>query len=355
MKKYIMLALTLVMAVSATACGGTTGTTAETTQEPVVEAEAPAETEAEIDSTETTAIEAITMVLDWTPNTNHTGLYVAKELGFYEEAGFEVEIVQPPEDGSAILVAANKAEFGITAQDTTAAAFITDSPLPITTVATILQHNTSGILSAKGNGLDTPRGMEDKTYATWDIPVEQAMIRALVEADGGDHTKINMVPSMVTDVMTALQTNIDAIWVYYAWDGIAAEVQGFETDYLDFGQLVPELDFYTPTIIASDAYVEANPERVEAFLLATKLGYEYAIENPEAAAEILLQHAPELDADIVLASQIWIADQYKAEVEQWGYMDVERWDAFYFWLEENELVDSAVTSGMGMTNEYLPE
>lgn len=352
MKKYIMLALTLVMAVSATACGGSG---ADTTPTAVTSTEAEAETEAETDSVETTSIEAITLVLDWTPNTNHTGIYVAKELGFYEEVGFELDIIQPPEGGAALLVASNKAEFGISSQDVEAPAFISDSPLPMTTIATIIQHNTSGILSVKGNGIDTPSGMEDKTYATWDVPIEQAMVRALVASDGGDYDKIKMIPSTAADVITALQTGTDSVWVYYAWDGIAAEVNDFETDYIDFGTLVPELDFYTPTIIASNAYLEANPERAKDFLLATKKGYEYAIENPESAAEILLEAAPELDEALVVASQIWLADQYKAEVEQWGYMDVERWDSFYYWLEENELVDAPVASGMGMTNEYLPE
>ncbi|MFI3175326.1 MAG: ABC transporter substrate-binding protein [Bacillota bacterium] len=361
MKKYIMLALTLVMAVSATACGGgaETGTTA-TGSETAAEAEATttgSETtaEAETDSAEAVDLEEVTVVLDWTPNTNHTGMYVAQELGYYAEEGLEVSIIQPPEGGAALLVASNKAEFGISSQDVEAPAFISDSPLPITSVATIIQHNTSGILSVKGNGIDTPKGMEDKTYATWDVPIEQAMVRALVASDGGDYDKIKMIPSTAADVMMALQTGTDSVWVYYAWDGIAAEVNEFETDYIDFGTLVPELDFYTPTILSSLSYLEENPEQAKAFLRATKLGYEYAIENPEAAAEILLKHAPELDEDLVVASQIWLADQYKAEVDQWGYMDVERWDNFYYWLEENELVDAPVTSGMGMTNEYLPE
>ena len=45
----------------------------------------------------------VTICLDWTPNTNHTGLYVAAAKGYYEDAGLNVSIVQPPEDGATAI------------------------------------------------------------------------------------------------------------------------------------------------------------------------------------------------------------------------------------------------------------
>ena len=91
--------------------------------------------------------EKVTLVLDWTPNTNHTGIYVADALGYYDEAGIDLEIVQPPEDGAEALVASGKAQFGIGFQDTIAASYTSDTPLPVTSVAAIINHNTSGIIS----------------------------------------------------------------------------------------------------------------------------------------------------------------------------------------------------------------
>ena len=105
-------------------------------------------------------MEKITFVLDWTPNTNHTGLYVALENGYFEEAGLDVEVVQPPEDGAEVLVASGKAQFGISFQDTMAAALCGDDALPITAVAAVVQHNTSGIISRAGEGMQTPKGLE---------------------------------------------------------------------------------------------------------------------------------------------------------------------------------------------------
>lgn len=299
-------------------------------------------------------LEKITFVLDWTPNTNHTGLYVAEEKGYFEDAGVDVEIVQPPEDGASALVASGKAQFGIDFQDSIAPAFASDDPLPVTAVATLIQHNTSGIISRKGEGMDRPKGMEGKTYATWDMEVEKAMIKNVVESDGGDYGKINMIPSNVTDEVTALKSKqVDAIWVYYAWGGIATEVKNLPTDYFAFKDINPVFDYYTPVIVANNDFLEEKPDTAKAFLSAVKKGYEDAIADPKEAADILCEAAPELDKELVLASQEWLADQYKAEVEQWGYIDPARWDAFYKWLGDNELIEQEIPAGFGFSNDYL--
>lgn len=159
--------------------------------------------------------EKITFVLDWTPNTNHTGLYAAESLGYFEDQGLEVEIVQPPEDGADALVASGKAQFGVSFQDTMAPGVAGDNALPTTAVAALIQHNTSGIISRKGEGIDTPKGMEGKKYATWDSPIEVAMIQDIVEEDGGDFSKVEMIPSTVTDEVSALESkSVDAIWIF---------------------------------------------------------------------------------------------------------------------------------------------
>lgn len=297
--------------------------------------------------------EKITFVLDWTPNTNHTGVYVAQKLGYFEEAGIEVNIVQPPEDGATSLVASGNAQFGVDFQDSIAPAFGTEEPLPVTAVAAILQHNTSGIISLKGNGIDRPKGLEGKTYATWNAPIEKAMLQNVVEGDGGDFSKVNLRPSTVNDVIAGLQTDVDAVWIYYAWDGIATEVKGVETDYFSFRDLNPVFDYYTPILVANNSFLSEKPETAKKFLKAVQQGYEYAISHPEEAADILLEAAPELDRDITVASQKWIADQYKAEAEQWGIIDPSRWNAFYNWLNENGLVEHAIPENFGFTNDYL--
>ena len=114
--------------------------------------------------------EKITFCLDWTPNTNHTGLYVAQAKGYYEEAGLDVEIVQPPGKWGSLMCAAGQAQFAIEAQDTMAASLALDEPLGITAVAGIIQHNTSGILSRKGDRIDKPAGTYRKNLFHMGFP-----------------------------------------------------------------------------------------------------------------------------------------------------------------------------------------
>ena len=301
--------------------------------------------------------ETITFVLDWTPNTNHTGIYVALEKGWFKEAGLNVEVVQPPEGGSALLVAAGNAQFAVTAQDSIAPALTGDAPMPITTVAAILQHNTSGIVSRAGEGMDTPKGLEGKKYATWDSPVEKATIRQVMAADGGDFDKVELIPSTVTDEVSALQSgDLDAIWIFYGWAGIACEVAGLPIDYFDFADFDPVLDFYTPIIVSNNDWLEKNPETAKAFLSALSRGYAYAAEHPREAADILMEAAPELktNAELVYRSQEYLAGEYIADAARWGEIDPARWGGYFSWLNDNGLMETPLEPTAGFTNEYLP-
>lgn len=300
--------------------------------------------------------EKITFVLDWTPNTNHTGLYVAEKKGYFEDEGLEVEIVQPPEDGADALVASGKAQFGISFQDTMAPGVTGEDALPTTAVAAVVQHNTSGIISRKGEGMDRPKGLEGKKYATWDAPIEKAMLQNVVEADGGDFSKVELIPSTVTDEVSALESkSVDAIWVFYAWAGVATEVAGLETDYFAFKDINPAFDYYTPVIIGNNDFLKEEPETAKKFLNAVKKGYEDAIADPEEAAEILCEASPELDEDLVKASQEYLKDQYVADADRWGYIDPDRWNLFYNWLNDNNLTDAEIPENTGFSNDYLPE
>ncbi len=296
----------------------------------------------------------VTVVLDWTPNTNHTGMYVAQDKGYYEKEGLNVSIVQPPEDGALALVASGKAQFAVDFQESLAAALTADAPLPVTAVAAIVDHNTSGIVSMKDKGIDSFKNMEGKKYATWNTPVEQAIIRQVMEAQGGDFDKVEKIPSTVTDAASAIQTNIDAVWVYEGWDLVAIQLAGLDYNFIKFSDVEPVLDFYTPVLVANNDFLQNDPETAKKFMAATAKGYEFAIANPEEAAEILVAAVPELSGDMIQTSQNFLAGEYKAEKPNWGTIDPERWTAFYDWMFEKGLIPTALGS-KGFTNEYLPQ
>ena len=177
-----------------------------------------------------------------------------------------------------------------------------------------------------------------------------------MESDGGDYNKLQLIPSTVTDEVSALKTNsVDALWVYYAWAGMKTELENLETDYFAFADIDPVFDYYTPVLIANNSYLEEKPEQAKAFLEAVTKGYEDAISNPEEAAKILCKAAPELDFELVLASQQYLAKEYQADAAQWGMMDAQRWNRFYEWVNENNLTEYPVPLDTAFTNDYLPE
>ena len=279
---------------------------------------------------------------------------MALEKGYFADEGLNVTIVQPPEDGATAMVASGKAQFGVDFQDYMPPILTSEEKVPVVAVAAILQHNTSGIISLKEDGIDSPKGLEGKNYATWDLPVEKAMLQNIVEADGGDFSKVNLIPEYVDNEPAALQQDIDAIWVYYAWAGISCKQAGLDTNMIYFKDITPEFDYYSPVIIANTDYLESNSKATSGFLTACKRGYEFAIENPDEAAQILCKQVPELDEELVKESQEWISGQYKAEVDRWGYIDPVRWNAFFAWLYENDLTEE-IPADTGFTNDYLPK
>ena len=296
----------------------------------------------------------IRVLLDWTPNTNHTGLFVALEQGWFEEEGLRVTITQPPEDNALVLLASGRAEFAISFQDWLGPAIAKErDALPITAVAGIISRNTSGIMTLKESGIQRPADLSGRRYASWDMPVVTEIIRYIVEKDGGDFNAVRMIPNFATDAVSALQTDVDAIWIYRAWDGIAAEIAGVEFNYIDLGVFDGILDYYTPVLVTNTKWAQENSETAKKFMKAVNRGYNYAIENPLDAAEILLRHAPELNRELVVQSQRYLQTRYKGDARRWGEIDPQRWGGFYHWMFDKGLLETNIGAG-GFTNEYLP-
>jgi ABC-type nitrate/sulfonate/bicarbonate transport system substrate-binding protein len=278
-------------------------------------------------------------------------------MGYYAEEGLTVSIVQPPENGAELMVASGQAQFGITAQDTIAPSYTSENPLEVTAVAAILQHNTSGIVSRKGEGCDTPKGLEGKTYSTWDSPVEKAMIKHVMEKEGADFDKVKLIPNVITNEPLALQNHdTDAIWIFYGWGGIQAQIDDVDCDFFFFSDIDEVMDYYTPILITNNSFLENDSETANAFLRATAKGYEFAAKNPEAAAQILIEADTTGSLlgseELVTESQKWLSEYYISDAPCWGYIDEERWNGFYGWLFENELISKDLR-GVGFTNDYL--
>lgn len=298
-------------------------------------------------------LEKVTMVLDWTPNTNHTGLYVAQAEGYFEEEGLDVEITLPGESGADQVVAAEKADFGISAQETITEARTQD--IPIVSIAAVIQHNTSGFASPVDKEIKTPADYAGKTYGGWGAPVEAAVIDSLMKQEDASIDDVSIINMGNTDFFTAVERDVDFAWIYYGWTGVEAELRGVDLNMQYLTDYSEKLDYYTPVITTNEMMIDENPETVEKFLTAVSKGYNFAIENPEKAADILIEAVPDLDPELVKASQAWLSPKYQDDAAKWGVQDIAVWENYSNWMYENDLLETELNATDAFTNEFLPE
>ena len=297
----------------------------------------------------------VTMMLDWVPNTNHTGIFVALEKGWYAEEGLDVDVVQPAEGSTPVqVVAAGKADFAISYQEETTYALAED--VPVVSLAAVIQHNTSGFAAPEEKNIERPKDFEGKRYGSWGSPIERAMLDALMACDGGDVDEVEFVNVGWADYFVVTERDVDFAWIFYGWTGIEAELRGEPVDIVmlrDWSECVP--DYYTPIIITGEQQIAEQPEVVERFMRATARGYELAIASPEEAAEILIEYAPETDPELIRESQAWLSKEYQADAPRWGEQDLAVWRRYATWMYEQGLLPQNIDAEAAFTNQFLPE
>lgn len=300
-------------------------------------------------------LEKTTVILDWTPNTNHTGLYVALEKGYYKAEGLDVQIVQPTEGGTSTLIATGQGDFGVSYQEDVTYALTGDEQLPIKAIATVIQHNTSGFAAPKSKNIKSAKDFEGKTYGGWGSPSEEAVLKAVMKKSGADYKKLKNISVGNDDFFAATQKNIDFLWIFEGWTGIEAKIKGVDLDYIPVKDLDPALDYYTPVLITSNKIAKENPEKARKFLKATEKGYQDAIKNPEESAKILLKYAPEINEKLAIDSQKYLADKYIDDAPKWGVMKAEVWNNYTKFLKDNGVIKKELKAEDAFTNEFLPQ
>ncbi|MNI08700.1 putative thiamine biosynthesis protein [compost metagenome] len=294
----------------------------------------------------------VKIALDWTPNTNHTGLYVAKDQGYFEAQGLNVEIVQPGATGSDAMVASGGAEFGIGVQESITLARI--QGVPIVSIAAIIQHNTSGFAAPVGKNIKSPKDFVGKTYGGWGSPIENATLEVLMKSEQADPTKVKLVNMGEADYFTAVKRDIDFAWIFYGWTGIEAELRKEPIDMIYLNKYSDKLDYYTPVVMTNEKLIKEKPELVKAFTAAVAKGYQYAIDKPEDAANILIKAVPDLDKNLVIASQKWLSPKYKDDAPRWGEQKLSVWENYATWMFENKLMEKQIDVKAAFTNDFLP-
>ena len=267
----------------------------------------------------------IRFALDWSPNTNHTGLFVAQQRGWFEEAGLDVEIL--PYNNTAVdtIVDAGNAEFGISTHNSST--FSRASGAHTISVFAPLQKWATGIgVRADRRDITSPKDLDGKTYAGFGDPGEEKTLEQVIRNDGGtgEFTSVTLGTSAYEAVYSG---QADFTVSYLAWEGIEAEHRGTPMRYFhytDFG--FPEA--YAIVVDANEDWLADNPDRAAALVTALQRGYQAAADDPDAAARDLLAANPGAfnDEQLVFESQRMLAGQYMKDADgRVGRQTLEQW------------------------------
>jgi ABC-type nitrate/sulfonate/bicarbonate transport system substrate-binding protein len=241
-------------------------------------------------TTTTPASATVTVALDWVPNTNHTGIYVAKALGFYRQAGINVHILPYGTTAPETLVAAGKADFGISYEAGTI--FARAAGEDVIAVFAILQHDALQVgVRATNGAINSPKDLDGKTYAGFGTPDEGPTLKYVIRRDGGtgSFTTVDLNTSAYDAVWTG---RADFTLSYTTWEAIQGRLAGrpFKPG---FGLTQLGLpDNYSTLMISSNHYLSEHPDIARRFLAATQQGYQYAAAHPAQAAHILIAADP---------------------------------------------------------------
>ena len=227
----------------------------------------------------------VTMALDWTPNTDHIGLFVAQAKGFYRDAGLDVQILPFTDTAVGTLIANGVADFGIS---TPIGTFTQRAAgVDIKQVYAIVQTEIGRlIVNGDRKDIERPRDLDGKTYGGFGSAWESAMIAAMIRNDGGQG-KINEIMLGTSAYEALANGSIDFTLEIYTWEGVEAKLENRSIRrfrYADYG--IP--DQQTMAIASSDAYLAKNPETAKAFVQATRRGFDYSVDHPDQSADLLI-------------------------------------------------------------------
>jgi len=289
----------------------------------------------------------IRLALDWTPNTIHTGFYVAQQRGLYEDAGLEVEIITPDTDdykrSPAKRLELGEADVAIAPTESVISYRTKSNPVPVIAVATILAKDASAIVTLQSSGIERPAQLDGKIYASYSARFEDHIVKQMVKNDGGQGNLELIYPKRLGIWNTLLAGEADATWIFLPWEGVEARIKDVALNVFqmeDYG--IPY--GYSPVLLVHEDF--AKKKKLRRFLKATRKGFKFAKNNPTEAAQMLLEGAqhPSLDGkqSLVEQSQVFISQYYFDENGKWGIMKNKVWENFVSWLvSEKILTDTA--------------
>ncbi|MEO9872487.1 ABC transporter substrate-binding protein [Ekhidna sp.] len=297
-------------------------------------------------------MKTLKLALDWTPNVNHIGFFVAREKDFYQDQGVSVEITSPADDNYAVTpakkVEMGEVDFALCPMESIISYRTKANAFPMKAIATIFKEDVSAIASLKESGITSPKDLDNKIYASYKARYEDEIVKQMIRNDGGNGNFQISYPEKLGIWETLLKGNADATWIFLNWEGVEAKGNGVELSSFqmkDYG--VPYS--YSPVIAAREKYIEERFDTYKAFISATKEGFIYSIAHPDEAADILAPNLSKQDEKMDLKEAIQFSSDYVDTTDSWGIMDDDNVSSYVEWLKKHGL-ETKVSSSELFTN-----
>jgi len=294
----------------------------------------------------------LTVLLDWYPNAVHSFLYEAEEQGYFKEAGLKVKLQTPVDTNDALkLVASGQADLALSYQMQVAISRAED--IPVVSVGAIVRHPLNQLMTLASSGVRQPQDLAGRTIGYPSIPLDEEMVKTMVQADGGDPSAVHFV-DVGWDLIPAMTTNkVDGIiGGYINHEKLLLEKEGEKLTAFDPAKYgVP--DYYELVMTASEAGLERKGEAIAKFMAAAARGQQYVQEHPDEAIRLLLDRQDKqfpLDPDVERQSLAVLLPLMDAGPEPFGTQSADSWTAAIGWLTEHGLLAKDVTAAEAYRN-----
>jgi ABC-type nitrate/sulfonate/bicarbonate transport system substrate-binding protein len=283
------------------------------------------------------------LALDWTPNVNHIGFFVAKHQKFYKENEIDIQIISPDSDNykttPAKKVEQGQADFALCPTESLISYQTKTKSFLMVGVSCIFKEDLSAISVLKSSNLKSPKDLDGKTYASYKARYEDGIVKQMIKNDGGEGDLKITYPDKLGIWNRLVEGDAAAPWIFLNWEALQANAEDIEL--INFKLADYDIPYsYSPVIAADRNIISKKQEVVKAFLEATKQGYYYAKSNPKEAALILSQYIPEHDKNIDLVKAIQLSCQALGSQDSWGQMDLDKVELFLSWLRNKNLEHS---------------
>ncbi len=292
----------------------------------------------------------VTVALDWYPNANHAGLFVATEQDLFTGAGLDVELYTPSDPTTVLqTVGAGRDTFGISYQ--TDVLLARAQGVPVVSIAALVQHPLLSVMSLEERGISRPADLVGQAVGYPGIPSQEAFLATMLEADGATLDDIELVNVGFDLLPAVLSGRVAAVMgAYWTHETILAEQEGYPVSIMRVEEWgVP--DYYELVLVTSEETITGQPAMIESFMEIMRQGYQAAIADPKAALDALVAASPDLDRDVETEGLDLLIPVWTDGVTAFGAQEAERWDAYATWMKDRGLipddldVDAAWTAG----------